>query len=268
MAKRILRTWLWIGACTVVSWRLLALARPHPAAEDPAVVRLALAGLGLLFVACGMWAWHRRPGVPTRLFALYGLASGLHWGGPLGIGTSDLQTFELVFYVVASSVLGGTLLLHLALVFPRRLPPSTLAGAMAVLYAPATIGGLSALGSLAAAGRSLVVVNRVLPLLLVVATAYGYAAAASWIGRLILSPADRRAGSLPLIVTALLGGALPHLVVSSIGPPHELGGLWNLLLAAFPIALAFALIRDRVEPASPPPARGYTTGVAQSSPGT
>lgn len=246
MASRIsiLNALPWIGAVAVTSWRLVALGYPHPADGDPAVVRHALAALGMLFVACGLWAWKRAPGPPTRLFALYGLTAGLHWGGPLGVGPPSWQALELAVYVVASSTLNQALLLHLALIFPRRLRPATRSGPLAALYAPVAIGALVAAGLLVAPDALSDLGSGVLSILLLVGMAYGYGAALCWIGRLILSPTDRRASGLALVVASLLLGALPHVVVSSVAAPSNHYGLLNLTLALFAITVAFVLSRD------------------------
>ena len=45
-----------------------------------------MALLGLLFAACGLWAWWRRPDRFTSVFLLYCLGAGVHWGGSIGAG--------------------------------------------------------------------------------------------------------------------------------------------------------------------------------------
>ena len=51
--------WLVPAAAVVILWRAAALVYPHPEAPD-SLLRSALTVLGLWFLACGLWAFHRR----------------------------------------------------------------------------------------------------------------------------------------------------------------------------------------------------------------
>ena len=57
-----------------------------------------MALVGLLFVGCGLWAYHRKPGHPTLLFGLFCLATGIHWGGTFAVGSPEMQLFQIVIY--------------------------------------------------------------------------------------------------------------------------------------------------------------------------
>ena len=66
----------------MIVWRIAAYLVPDEGPEG--WLRLALAGLGLLFVGCGLFVHSRSQSPATLLFALSALCSGLHWGGPIG----------------------------------------------------------------------------------------------------------------------------------------------------------------------------------------
>ena len=234
---------IWVGAGVVALWRLMALFFPHVAITDPAPVQIAMASVGMLFVVCGLWAYRRVPGPATTLFAFYALCAGLHRGGAVGLGPPPLQTVEIVLYVVMSSVLGQTLFLHLALVFPRRFRTVTRPPSLILLYVPALAGGVLVAVVAAFPGSIEAVIGSAVQVLAVIGTLCGIAAAVVWIVRLIVSPEDRRNGHLPLVVGAILAGALPNMIVSAIGPLSDLDGLSNLLVALEPPVLAFALTR-------------------------
>ena len=120
-------------AAFVLAWRAAAFAGALASfAEEPAttaglVLSGALSAMGTAFLLLGLMAFWRLDVPAARLFALYGALAGMHWGGPLQVSSEALQRGITLAYLVLSSVLGTSLLLHFALVFTgRAVGPRTL----------------------------------------------------------------------------------------------------------------------------------------------
>ena len=107
----------------VLLWRIAAAMSPYREGvlgsmnDDSNGVRLGLGLMGLLIVACGLYAYGKVRTPVVLLFALSACAGGLHWGGPIGVADSILETALFLFYFVASSLLGQALFLHFTLLF-------------------------------------------------------------------------------------------------------------------------------------------------------
>ncbi|MDA8016461.1 MAG: hypothetical protein MPN21_03345 [Thermoanaerobaculia bacterium] len=246
----------WLGAATagVVLWRVVAVAFPHTASSDPQAVRWAAGLMGLWFIVWGLWTFHRARTAPSLVFAGYGLTAGLHWGGPIGIGSAGFQNVLLAFYIVVSSGLNSSLFLHLAIVVPpsngtirRRV---TLLG----LYLPPLIGVM--LTMLLAVAPSDAGLLQPLLILFPVVVLFTLIGGGLWIRRLIVADSiSRWSHRLPLVVAALILGWLPHAFASTgLGPGPEAAGWFNLPFAVIPVAIAFSLACPRAaagkEPAS------------------
>lgn len=231
--------WVLAGATAVLLWRAAAWRWPSKFIDLPDGLRLPIGLLGVLFVACGVWAWWARPGRRTRVFLLYGLGGGVHWGGAIDAPGAELS---LLMVYLATSALGEAALLHLALIYPRgaRFGRWRLA-----LYAPAALAlALAPLAGVLARPT----LETAIGLLLMTANAFGLIAGLIFLVRLFAAdPATRRAARLPLVAGGILFGGL----LSMLGAGGLLFGepeAWNLTLAALPIGLAIALVtRDRLD---------------------
>lgn len=232
---------LWVATFAVVAWRVAALVHPHPANADPGLVRNAMAALGIVFLACGLWSFVRSPSWASYLFAWFAITAGLHWGGPVGFGSSEMQNVLLAFYVVVSTGVGMSLFLHLAVAFPTPFAIARKRTVLALIYLP-TWGGTVLLGVLLLApsnGQLLGAVALLFPLDIL----YSLIALGVWIARAVAAaPSERRERRLTVVVAAMLVGWSPYVIVSnglSIWPGYE--GIFNLPMGLVPIALAAAL---------------------------
>jgi hypothetical protein len=251
--------WLWAGALSVLAYRALALVYPHAALTDPEPVRLALTPLGLWFLGCGLWAFHRAPGSSTLLFAGYGLTGGIHWGGPFGLGPDPVQNLLLAVYVVLSTTLHTSFFLHLAVAFPPPLAAARRTWLRFLVYLPVAAGLLLFVALLFRPSSSTLL--GAFGLLFPIGTLYALAALAIWIAGLVRAdPATRRARRLALVVATLVLGWLPQALVAAgltFWPGDD--GLASLALAPIPAALAVALtsstragrVGDRLEETEP-----------------
>ncbi len=230
--------WLAALAVAVIAWRVAAFSYPRPEMTDSLALHGALMMVGLWHLMCGLWAFHRAPGRASFLFALFGITGALHWGGPLVLGHAGLDLFLLGFYLVASSVLGQTLFLHVALAYP----PAVRARRMiALLYLPTllgamAIGPLSVLGASEGAGAALA---QGLQVLLLVATILAVGGVVVWVVRLVRG---RDRVSLAMVVGAI---AVDVMTQGTSMAGFTLGGWTQLGYAAVPTALALALVRVR-----------------------
>jgi hypothetical protein len=237
--------WLWPAAAGVLAWRVLAVWFPHPADSDPELIRWLAALMGLWFLAWGLWAFREARDFPSLLFAGYGLAAGIHWGGPLGVGPAPVEYLLLALYVVLSTVLNQSLFLHLALAFPPAYTGSRRRATLVAVYLPVLLA-VFLLAVLAVRPSNLQVV-RAFYLFFPVGVLYSLVGGGFWIHRLVTSePAVRRSRRLPMVVAALALGWLPHAVVSTgVGLAPQLAGLFDLPFALIPPALAWSLARPR-----------------------
>lgn len=231
---------LWIAALGVLAWRVAAWRFPHPADTDPEIVRLAMVPLGLWFLACGLWTWMKVRSYASLVFALYGIAGGIHWGGPVGLGPQPIQNVLLASYVLVGTALNQSLFLHLSLAFPleparaRRIPT------LIIVYLPAILGAglLVALVFLPSSQSLLGAFIVLIP----AGVLYSFAGGAVWFARLMRSSRDvRRKERTGLVVAGLVAGWVPHaLVEGGLVTIPNYGGLANLAMAVVPLVLAAA----------------------------
>ncbi len=242
------RPWIHAAILTVVGWRVAAYYSPHPAGTDPTEVRAVFALMGLWFAACGVWVGLRVPGRSAAVFAGFGLAGGLHWGGPLAWGSEAAQILLLAVYVVVSTALAQSLFLHLAVCFPEPLPSARHRGWLTVIYLPVLVG-VALLVALLLSPTAPWLMNGVIALF-PVGVIYSLVAGAVWIRRWFRSGREERStGGWRWVVPVLVASWLPHALVSSIGPvvpPYD--GLFDLPMGAIPAVLALALNRARAAP--------------------
>lgn len=237
MTKKEMRTWVWPTVWAVLLWRWAAWSFPHEAVTDPAPVSRSLAFLGLWFVMCAIWVARRGEGHVTRLFAGYALASGAHWGGPIGVGSASAHNLQLALYVIVSTVLAQSLFLHLAWAFRGNRVGRL---GTALIYLPCALGLLLFVLLLMQPTRQMWL--QALFLLLPLGALYSLIAGGLWIRNWVVAePGERRVAGFVAVI--LIGSWLPHAVVSTFGPVGAYDGLFNLPMAAIPAVLGWALLR-------------------------
>ena len=223
-------------ACTIATaWIVSAYFFRHPGDTDPEPVRLALAALAFWFVACGAWAMARARTPLAALLLWYGTLSGVHWGGPIGVGSEAWLGFYLGAFVVLGGVLAQATFVDLARRLGGRQPrfpqapyvPALLGAAVppALLLAPDHPIAIGALSALYACGVLMSLIGGVI-----------------LVARPIHRSQDRFNNAV--LATFLVIGWLPHAAVTAglidAGPN---AGLFNLPLAMIPAALAWRIER-------------------------
>ncbi len=223
-------------AVAVLLWRALAFAWPSSLITTADSLRLPLALLVVLFVACGVAAWWLRPGRASGIFLVYALGGGIHWGGSVGAPQPGLE-LGLLFGYLSVAAMAEAALLHFALIYPsdRRLP----GWGRALLYSPAAL----ALACCALAGvipRS--TLAPAIVAVLTIANAMSIAAVVVFLVSLWrTNAATRRAARLPLIVAGLLaGGGISALGAEGVLLPAS--EAWNVFNGLVPVCLAVALV--------------------------
>ena len=223
-------------ACTLATaWILSAYFFRHPGDTDPEPVRLALAALALWFVACGAWAQARARTPLTAQLLWYGTLSGVHWGGPIGVGSEAWLGFQLGAFVVLGGVLAQATFVDLARRLGGRQPrfprapylPALLGAAvpLALLLAPDHPIAVGALSVLYACGVLMSLIGGVMLLT-----------------RPILKAEDRFENAI--LAAALAVGWLPHaMVAAGLIDAGSKAGLLNLPLAVIPAAVAWRILR-------------------------
>lgn len=67
----------------VLLFRTAAWLNPSSVVDIPQALRLPTAALGVLYLACSVWAWRSNPSALTRVFLMYGIGGAVHWGGTI-----------------------------------------------------------------------------------------------------------------------------------------------------------------------------------------
>ena len=107
----------------VLAFRVGAWLRPSEFVVIPPSFALPLNALGVLYMACGVWAWLSRPSHLTRIFLITALGGGIHWGGSIAAGNAQLEIAFLAFYIAVTAIGDGAFLdfaLRYADTSPRR----------------------------------------------------------------------------------------------------------------------------------------------------
>ncbi|MCZ6642387.1 MAG: hypothetical protein O7F71_12485 [Gammaproteobacteria bacterium] len=229
-----LKIFLYGIVLAALAWRVLALEYPHPAIDDPQIVNRWLAVMGLWFVACGAWAFHRHPNRSTALLLIYGVCTGIHWGGAVGFDEQPHYT-SLGLYLVISSITAQCLFLNLAILgsTAHRLGLTS----YLVVYAP-VLGGLILITLQAAFPAD----QQILSYLFVglsVASVFSVIGAGFWISGWLRAPKGSRIRFRRGLVVAALLGWIPSILVMFDMTRWELAGLLNLTLAFEAAALAW-----------------------------
>ncbi|HET9481514.1 MAG TPA: hypothetical protein VFP98_07155 [Candidatus Polarisedimenticolia bacterium] len=219
----------------VLLFRLNSYRHPSSFISNPPAAGLPLNGLGLLFLACGVWGWARNPGPPGRVLLLYGAAMGVHWGGSIG-AESELAHIALLTLYAATTALGDGAFLDLALRLPKAVPRRgmvtlapyslailTLVSAPAVLFLPRRVleAGLGAVFGMA----------------FLMSIAAGVVFLVTWFRS---NPSERREHSLSSIAFALVASGVLDLLAEAAVLPGEPWN-WKLAYGLVPVALARAI---------------------------
>lgn len=221
-------------------WRIAAFWYPHPAVSDPAMVSRWLAGMGLWFLLCTLWAYVYRPNRSTGLLLIYGVLSAIHWGGPISIG-QEHEHILAVFYLVISSIGAQCVFLNLAVLGSTARRPGHLCSTL--IYAP-LIAGIFLLAFHGALPEQRQVFSYITTLVSV-ATVFGVIGAGFWVYGWIRSEkkSDTRFRK-GIVAGSLVGWIPPALAMSGVAAWSGLEGLLNLTLSLEPAALAWFFTRD------------------------
>ena len=245
-------------------WRVLAFsgifARPDGAQPTGAELALAagLGAMGLAFLVLGLLALARSGSRSSRIFALYGVFAGLHWGGTLVLPPGEAQVAVTLLYVVLSSLLAECLFLHFALTFPDPWRIASRRSAIVTLYFPVPAGALLALGFVLSAdwGQAHDVLKTAFSLTYAVQTnLYALLSPVVICVRFARAdPFERRRAGLGILALCVAGPTVVYVSAEAAGLSSE---LVNLLFVLTPIGAAIALVRDardpRPNPLAPPP---------------
>ena len=233
---------------TVVVWRVVALMLFQSRAESEEVsltIKALLAVVGMTFLVCGLFVFLRIPGKASLMFVGFCICSGLHWGGALDLPPGSLRTALILFYFLVSSVLGTTMFLHLALLFPARSRLADRSALVKLLYVPFALSALLAVTFLVApSGSGMRATTQGLFLLLhtIVSNLFAILALALYVSHMAragLSPTQKR--YVGLMVAGMLTAWLPYVVASAVGVQDT--DPWNLTVAALPVTLAIGFFR-------------------------
>ena len=204
---------------------------PSTNIEITPAYRLPLATLGLLYVACGAFAGWRRWNEPVAAFFLYAAASGLHWGGSIGV--DDGADASILAFYVASSAFADGALLHFALVVFR--PGPIARAAKSAGYAPAV------------AAVCVVPIAAMLPyqaLLTFLSLALALGSLVSLFAGTVLVVRFVREPVARVFLWPMVLIGLPGAGVALVGGTGALPGssdAWHLLLAVLPVCTAYVL---------------------------
>jgi len=229
-------------------WRIAAVWYPHPGLSDPEIVSWCLAVMGLWFLLCTLWAYVHRPTRATALLLIYGVFSGLHWGGPISFGQESEQILT-AFYLVVSSIGAQCVFLNLAVLGSTERRPGYVSGML--IYAP-LVGGLVLMAIQLALPAQQQILSYILALVSV-ATVFGLIGAGLWVYGWARSARDSvirfRRG---VVAAALLGWIPPAFAMTEWVAWSGFEGLLNLTLSLEPAALAWFFTRDTdpIRPAS------------------
>ncbi len=141
-------------AAFVLLWRVVAAMSPYregvlaTMTEDSLGIRWGLGVMGIMFMACGLYAYAHDRRHMVMIFALYACTGGLHWGGPISVANSTLEAALFLFYFVASDHLGQAFFLHFTLLLTGT--SKLIEGRRwLILYLPAALAGVVSLGIIA-----------------------------------------------------------------------------------------------------------------------
>ena len=222
-------------------------------------VMLGGAAMGLVFLSCGWFAFLRVGHGASWLFALYGLAEFVHWGGYPSPGSESLQ--NAVWTVLfLSTMCAASLFLHFTLVFPEPWPSASSRKIRVALYGPPVVGLLLGLAMMVRlAEQALLIAFALLQNLQ--AYLYTIIALIVVIVRLRrMSSLERGSSGLRLLLWTYLAATVPYLtvmIVEAAAPTVSIPGggsfPYTLLFTLIPLSVATAIIRNERSQVRPDP---------------
>ena len=235
----------------VLLWRVAAAVSPYREGvigsmnEDSLVIRWALGGMGVVFVAFAIWIRTRVGGSPAEWLSVALLTDGLHWGGPIAVPSDTLELALILGYFVLSDLLGVTLLLGFALFLSY---PKTMKSRFVwSLFLPAVVEGLLSAAIVVSPAESGLRSSLlgVVPLFFTVSMLFGLAAVVF----LLLCGVRRQRirGAAFAAAAALVASSILSMVAYRFpGSPD----LYNLGFVVVPFALGYLAWREAAETGS------------------
>lgn len=239
-------------AGVAILWRLAvfatlpaspALGEAPSGAEQKLLIAAGVMGLG--FLLCGVLALARASSPAAPAFALYAIATSVHWGGPVAASAQNLQTVIWVAYF-SLSMLGQAAFLHFALVYPRPMPPAARVLGRP-LYAPVALVALvGAVGTMLPAPS---VLGLFLTAAAIGSNLYALAAYLVIAARTARAhPRERQQDGLTVLLLGSWGAVLPW-SLAGLAPNLVPGGLGSqpltLLFLLTPVTICYLLLRKR-----------------------
>jgi hypothetical protein len=211
--------------------------------------------VGILFLACGVWAFLVSPSRETLLLAALGVSFSIGFtAGPYFSAPTVRTAVGLV--VLLLIIVGLAVLTHFLLVFPKPKRALERRSSSWILYGPAVVVGLLTAWLVLAQPPATSATNvffRVLFGLLLVGY-FGAALVALIHSYVKTGPRDRAASGLNLLLIGTIVGLGPTLIISIVGliaPQVVVPGASFLPLALGLIPVAFALAAVKGERAAP-----------------
>ncbi len=96
--------------------------------------------MGLVFLACGAVVFQRTRNKRSAVFVLYTFCAAIHWGGPIGVASEQLQLAIWLTYFTVSAMLAQAAFLHFTLVFPEPWPWAPRHATRFLIYLPVALG--------------------------------------------------------------------------------------------------------------------------------
>lgn len=206
---------------------------------------LALNGLGMIFLVCGVIAFWKNNGFAAFLFLLYCFGQAFHWGGPFKVANVQIQiVIWLVYFII--SMFGISALLHFSMVYPEPWKFVRTKISLPIIYAPPIIGILLTLTGfilpLEVSNESFV--NTFLLFEMVSVNLFALITIIIIVIRDIGADREtRRRFGLHLLVVGAILGPLPYIAAAVAGVSSTQP--YNLFLALTPILFSFALVRSK-----------------------
>lgn len=244
-----MRTRFWIfvtGIALVILFRVgVGIQQIFLKQEGASGLDLALGGLGLTFLICGVIAFWKNKGSAAFLFFLYCFGQAFHWGGPFEVANVRIQTVVwLVYFII--SMFGISALLHFSMVYPEPWKFVRTKIGLPIIYAPPIIGLFLTLAGfvlpLEVSNQSFL--NAFLLFEMVSVNLFALTTITIIVIRDIGADREtRRRFGLHLLVIGAILGPLPYIAAAVAGVSSTQP--YNLFLALTPILFSYALVRSK-----------------------
>ena len=239
---------LYLAAAAALAWRVWVGVGQL---SDPTPLPLALVGVGLTYLVCGLAVVGRAPLAATSLFAVHCFSQALHWGGPIRAGSTTVDMLLLFVYFVIS-MLGTSAVLHFTLLYPGPLKLARNRATALVLYGPVALAAAIAvvwLGMPADSAGKESVRDVFFIVEAVQVNLYFLAALASLAIRFVKTEKEeRKRAGLGVMLAWGLASILPYAVSVTLPLPEEIPTQWfTVFFALMPIAFAWVIVRGHRE---------------------